>query len=329
MKRDLRRISDLGREQIEGLLARAFRFKTLKGLGVRREQDLDGRVVAMIFEKPSLRTKVSFEVATSYLSGTPVFLTSEQILASGGNEQGRESVVDIAKNLERMADIIVARVYSHRTIEIMAESVQIPVINALCDQHHPCQALADLMAIKWHLGDRDQVNDCRDLVGKTLCFIGDGNNVATSLMQAAVTVGINVTIASPPGYEVPAAEIAFAKERAAASGAAIRLESDPERAIGGADVVYTDTFVSMGQEREKVKRMSDFANYQVNAALMSRAAPSAIFLHCLPAHRGEEVTDGVMDGPQSKVFDQAECRLHVAKALLSYYASSQISPDLC
>lgn len=263
----------------------------------------------MIFEKPSLRTKVAFEVATHYLGGFPVFLTSEQIIASGGNQKGRESVPDIARNLERFGDLIVARVYSHETIRQIACSVKIPVINALCDLHHPTQALADLMTIKMVFPNPGY--------RLSLAFIGDGNNVSTSLMQICAMTGIDFNIATPKGYELAESEIEVAKQFAQKSGAKLNFFNDPKSAVNNVDVVYTDTFVSMGQETEKQVRAKAFEGFQVNSELMKLAKESAIFLHCLPAYRGEEVTNEVMDSKWSKVFDQAECRLHIAKALIS------------
>jgi len=295
------------------VLTKAFSFKRKHDEGVRRENVLDGKVVALVFEKPSLRTKVAFEVATHYLGGMPVFLSSSQILASGGNERGRESIPDIARNLERFCDLIVARVYSHDVIDEIAQSVRTPVINALCDKHHPTQALADLMTIQNVIK--------KDPGETTVAFVGDGNNVATSLMQICLMSGINFRIATPPGYAIPLVELKVGEYLAKGSGAVLEVGTDPESAVRGADVVYTDTFTSMGQESEKEARIGAFRNYQVNEGLMARAAADAVFMHCLPAHRGEEVTDAVMDSPQSIVFDQAECRLHIAKALIASYLS--------
>ena len=309
MKKDLTAITDLSADDVERILGLAFRYRELHQRGIRRENLLEGRVVAMVFEKPSLRTKVSFEVAAAYLGALPVFLTSEQILASGQQERGRESVVDIARNLERMADLLIARVYHHSTITTMAQTVHVPVINALCDQHHPTQALADLMTMRWHK---------ERLQGLNVAYVGDGNNVATSLMQACALMGVHFRIATPQGYSLPAAHLQRAMSMAR-DGATIETMTVPAEAVRDADVVYTDTFVSMGQEGEKGARLRDFTGYQVTTEMMKHARPDAIFMHCLPAHRGEEVTDAVMDSPQSKVFDQAECRLHIAKAVLQAY----------
>lgn len=310
MKKDLTRIPDLTKEEILAIMRRAFEFKTKKDMGLRYENLLNGKSVAMIFEKPSLRTKVAFELATSYLGGIPIFLASSQILASGNNERGRESIPDIAQNLERFVDLILARVYSHETIKTLSGVVKKTVINALCDKHHPTQALADLMAIMWRRKSID---------GLTVAFIGDGNNVSTSLMQMCAITGMNFKIASPQWYEIPVAEREIVKQAARDNGVSLSFLRDPKEAAVGADIVYTDTFVSMGQEEEKQKRLHDFKGYQVDEGLLKFAKPDALFMHDLPAHRGEEVTDAVIDGPQSIVFDQAECRLHIAKSLLSFY----------
>jgi ornithine carbamoyltransferase len=312
-ERSLTRVTDLTPLDIQRVLSKAFSFKRKHDEGVRRENLLDGKVVALVFEKPSLRTKVAFEVATHYLGGQPVFLSSSQILASGGNERGRESIPDIARNLERFCDLIVARVYHHEVIDEISQSVKTPVINALCDKHHPTQALADLMAIQTVIK--------KDPSETTVAFVGDGNNVATSLMQICLMSGINFHIATPKGYEIPLVEQKVGEFLAKGSGAQFRAVTDPKEAVTNADVVYTDTFTSMGQEAEREARVKAFSGYQVNGTLMAAAGKGAVFMHCLPAHRGEEVTDEVMDSAQSIVFDQAECRLHVAKALIASYLS--------
>lgn len=309
-KKDLTKIIDLNPQEIMRIIEHAFEFKKKSDAGVRQENILRGKAVAMIFEKPSLRTKVAFETATAYLGGIPIFLSSGQILASGRNIHGRESIPDIAKNLERFADIILARVYSHGTIQTIASSIKKPVINLLCDQHHPTQALADLMAIIWHKSKPEGLN---------VSFIGDGNNVATSLMQICALIGMNFTIASPIDYEIPEEEQWEAIKYASSSGVQLNFVNDPAEAVKNADIVYTDTFVSMGQDSEREKRLRDFKNYQVNMELLKKAKSDTLFMHCLPAHRGEEVTDEVMDCKQSTIFDQAECRLHIAKSLLSHY----------
>jgi ornithine carbamoyltransferase len=307
MNKDLIEVNNLTKSEVESIIEKAIEFKKAHDKGIRRQPMLDGRVVALVFEKPSLRTKVAFEVATISLGGTVVFLSSEQILASGQQETGRESIPDIARNLERFCDIIVARVYHNEVLHEMAESIKIPVVNALCDQHHPTQALADLMAIRQNFGSKQDIK---------VAFIGDGNNVATSLLQLCAMSGINSAIATPVNYEIPNSQKEIALKLAKESNVNIEFTSSVAKALENADVVYSDTFVSMGQEKDSKKRLKDFSGYQINAEIMKLAKPSAIFMHCLPAHRGEEVTDEVMDSEQSIVFDQAECRLHIAKALL-------------
>jgi ornithine carbamoyltransferase len=302
----LRKITDLSPADVTEIIKLAALYKEKHDRGVRREDVLTGKVVALVFEKPSLRTKIAFEVAATYLGATPVFLSSSQILASGNMERGRESIPDIGRNLERFADLIIARVYSHRSIDELSASISKPVINALCDCHHPTQALADLLTI------RNRFGSCKLKVA----FVGDGNNVATSLMQICALEGLDFSIAAPPGYEIPAAECQAARELAGVSGSALHFVSTPAEAVQGASVVYSDTFVSMGQEEDKAKRLKAFRGYQVNMPLLEKAEPNAVFMHCLPAHRGEEVTDEVLDSPRSIVFDQAENRLHIAKALL-------------
>lgn len=304
--KNLTKITDLNKEDIMKIIELAFEFKN----GHKAPKALEGKVVSMVFEKGSLRTKVAFEVATAQLGGIPVFLSSPQILASGNNEKGRESIPDIAKNLERFSDLILARVYSHKTIEEIAESTCKPVINALCDQHHPTQALADIMAIIWHK---------KSLKGLKVCFIGDGNNVATSLMQICAILGIDFSIATPKGYEVAPEFYEEAIKYSTLTGNYIEICESPEKATKNADVVYTDTFISMGEEDQKEEKIKYFNNYQVTKKLLKTAKSDAIFMHCLPAHRGEEVTNEVMDCPQSIIFDQAECRMHIAKSLLINY----------
>lgn len=306
MKKDLTKISDLSQKEIMEIIEMAFRYKN----GEEIDPVLKGKVVAMVFEKPSLRTKVAFEVATAKLGGIPVYLTSGQIMASGNNEKGRESIPDIAKNLERFADLILARVYSHSTIQTIAGSVKIPLINALCDKYHPTQALADLMTIIWHKKNYKNLK---------VAFVGDGNNVATSLMQICAIVGINFSIASPEGYGISQDAYEEIYEQKLANNVAIEFCANPANAVENADVIYTDTFISMGEEEMKLEKMKSFHGYQVTKKLLEFAKPDAVFMHCLPAHRGEEVTDEVMDCPQSVIFDQAECRMHIAKALLTFY----------
>jgi len=253
----------------------------------------------LLFEKPSLRTRVTFELAIKQLGG-------DSILSSGLIGE-REPIKDIARNLDRWTDGIVARVFSHRTILDLAEWSSVPVVNALCDKYHPCQALADMLTVREKLGRWE---------GLTLAYVGDGNNVAHSLMASASRLGMNFRLACPEGYDPDASIVEEAREIASAHGTTISIMRDPEEAVEGADAVYTDVWASMGQEAEAIERRAIFHSYQVNEALMVRARPNAIFMHCLPAKRNQETTDGVMESAQSVVFDQAENRLHTQKALL-------------
>ncbi|MCL4153204.1 UNVERIFIED_CONTAM: hypothetical protein GTU68_051433 [Idotea baltica] len=241
---------------------------------------------------------------------TPVFLSSSQIFASGGEVSGRESIYDISKNLERFVDIILARVFSHSVIEEVSSNVKIPVINALCDLHHPTQALADLMCIRWHNKDNKKIK---------VAYVGDGNNVANSLVQILAKSGIDVAVATPPSYEIPSKELEIAKSFAEQNNSKIEVTNSPIEAVSNADFIYTDTFISMGQEEEKEKRLNEFKEFQVNLELIKNAKPNVKFMHCLPAHRGEEVTDEIMDSKNSIVFDQAECRMHIAKSLFWFF----------
>jgi ornithine carbamoyltransferase len=308
--RSLTKIADLSVDDLHAIVGLAERYRLQRVNGVPGDKPLAGRFVAMVFEKPSLRTKVSFEVATVSLGGHPVFLSSGQIFASGANQSGRESIPDIGRNLERFCDIIVARVYSHQTIATLRSVIHVPIINALCDQHHPCQAIADVLTM-----ERLATNGGGSL---KVAYIGDGNNVATSLVQACVMRGHNVVVASPTGYEVPLDQQRMTASLQVAPSQSIEFIHNPAEAVANADIVYTDTFVSMGQEGEYAQRIAAFKGYQVDGSLMAKAPSHVKFMHCLPAHRGEEVTDEVMDGPQSVVFDQAESRLHVAKAVLAW-----------
>lgn len=259
-----------------------------------------GQTLSMLFEKPSLRTRVTFEAGMIQLGGSAIYLE--------GRLGERECVADIARNLDRWLDGIMARVFDHSTLIELAQNASIPVINGLSDLEHPCQALADFLTMKEHKGS---------FAGINLAFIGDGNNVANSLMLVAAKLGANFTIACPEGYEPPAKIWNQAVSCAAISGAEIKLTHDPFEGVRNADFIYTDTWVSMGQEAEYESRKNAFANYQVNGSLIKKSSPKALVMHCLPAHRGQEITDEVMDGSQSVVFDQAENRLHVQKAVIS------------
>ncbi|MBV8569954.1 MAG: ornithine carbamoyltransferase [Acidobacteriaceae bacterium] len=260
---------------------------------------LKGRYVAMLFEKPSLRTRMTFELAIKQLGGDSVMQT--------GPIGGREPLKDVARNLARWTDAIVARTFAQETVEELARWSGIPVINALSDLYHPCQALADMQTLKEQFGR---------LKGLKLAFAGDGNNVAHSLLLACSRLGVSCTVATPQGYEPKAAIVQQAAEFASANGARIEVTSDPVAAVRGAHAVYTDVWASMGQESEAEERNRLFAPYQVNQQLMASARPDAVFMHCLPAKRGLEVTDDVMESAQSVAFDQAENRLHIQKAIL-------------
>jgi len=256
----------------------------------------------MFFEKPSLRTRLTFEAAMASMGGTAFFVDQrEERLGT------RETLSDVAHNVERWVHGMVLRTFSHATIEDMATHASIPVVNALSNVEHPCQALADYFTLQERFGDLKKV---------CLAYVGDGNNVAHSLILTAATLGSHIRVATPKGYEPDAEIVEHAKEVAAETGAKVELLNDPHQAVAGADAIYTDAWTSMGWEHEAEQRSQVFVPYQVNEALMAEAAPRAVFMHCLPAHRGEEVTDAVIDSEQSVVFDQAENRMHVQKAIL-------------
>jgi len=300
--KDFLSVLDLTHEEVERVLDLAAEMKEDRAAGRPGLRSLEGRHVALLFEKPSLRTRTTFTVAIRELGGEVIEPPAE--VAFGG----RESVEDVARNLERWLEGVVVRTFAQDRLERFAQAApRLHVINALTDQEHPCQALADMLTLREHVGT---------LAGRTLTFVGDGNNVAVSLAQAGALLGVNVRIASPKGYELPKAA-ADAARAVARHGATIEVTRDVRAAVTGADAVYTDVWASMGQEEEADKRARIFAPYQVNDALMTAAGPGALFMHCLPAHRGLEVTDGVMDSDASVVFDQAENRLHTQKALLA------------
>jgi ornithine carbamoyltransferase len=298
-------ILDFDHETLKACLDLAARMKTARAAAVPHERPLEGHHVALLFEKPSLRTRSTFQIAVRELGGD--FIEPEPDVALGG----RETIADVARNLERWVSIAVVRTFAQaRLREFAAAGTRLRVVNALTNEEHPCQALADCFTLAEAWGS---------LRGRTIAFVGDGNNVATSLAQAAATLGAHVRVASPSGFELPD-DVCESVARAAQSGGSLEITTDPAAAVRGADAVYTDVWTSMGQEREAAGRLSVFAPYQVNAALMAKAGPDALFMHCLPAHRGDEVTDEVIDSPASVVFDQAENRLHVQKALLAMLA---------
>jgi ornithine carbamoyltransferase len=304
MPKNITKITDLSKEEILQILkeASSMNYQYLS-VGCNAPY-FKGKNMVMIFEKPSLRTRVAFEVAAKQLGGDAIYLTSSDILASGSNTHGRESIPDIAKNLENFADIILARVYEHKTIEALAENSSIPVINGLCDLHHPTQTLADLYTIYEIFGGFPS--------WLKIAYVGDGNNVAGSLLLGCDLLGINFHIASPSGYEISDKVLSLAK------GNSYKMFEDPYEAVKDADIIYTDTWVSMGQEKEFEKRMKVFKSYQVNDKLLSYASSGVKVMHCLPAHRGEEITDDVIDGEQSVVFAQSKARMIIAKALLKF-----------
>jgi ornithine carbamoyltransferase len=293
---DLLRDLDLSDDELAYLLDLAAEVKLAPQ---DYAHSLDGKSIALLFEKPSLRTRLTFEIAIRELGGGSVFCD--------GPIGVREPLKDVARNLDRWVHGIVARVFSQTTVEGLAEWSRVPVINALTDLYHPCQALADMQTLREHFGR---------LKGLKLTFVGDGNNVAHSLMHSALRLGMDFSLACPPGYLPNPDIVTQAEALAALSGAALQITNDPAQALDGAYAVYTDVWASMGQEQEAVKRKKAFHQYQVNDALFALARPDAVFMHCLPAKRGEECTDSVMESPRSVVFDQAENRLHAQKALL-------------
>jgi ornithine carbamoyltransferase len=295
MKRDFLAIPDLDTSQLYAVLGLARQMKR----GEYRDRPLAGRTVAMIFEKSSTRTRVSFEVGAYQLGGHALFLSARDIQLGRG-----EPIRDTARVLSRYVDMIMIRAYSHAGVEQLARYASVPVINGLTDLLHPCQVMADVMTIQESFGP--------DLRPRKVAWIGDGNNMANSWLNAAYRFGFDLCLACPDGYRPDAAVLERARGQAA-----IRLTTDPREAAAGADVVTTDVWTSMGQEAEAQARLKAFAGYHVDEGLMRSAAEGAIFLHCLPAHRGEEVADAVLEGPQSRVFDEAENRLHVQKAIMA------------
>lgn len=307
MKRDFLTLRDLSSEEIDLLVKRALDLKAGKDAN---KCPLIGKSIGLIFEKASTRTRVSLETGIYQLGAQPVYMTSKEIQFGRG-----ETVADTAKTLSRYLSAIAIRTYAHSTVEEFARNSTVPVINALTDLHHPCQALADLMTILEKKGK---------LKGIRLAYIGDGTNVANSLIEASSRAGINLTIACPEGYEPDLDVLERARQEAKSE---IIIMRKPEEAAKDADVVYTDVWVSMGKEQETEDRKRKFMNYQINDALLSCAEQDAVVMHCLPAHRGEEITDGVIDGPKSIVFDQAENRLHAQKALMEFLLGGHTTPS--
>ena len=301
MKQDLLSIADLSPEKVHSLLSLASSLKAEWHEG-GNEPILSGKALAMVFQKPSLRTRVSFDMAMAHLGGHAVYVGPEEIQLGH-----RESIPDVARVLSGYVDAIMARVHAHAHVLALAEWASIPVVNGLSDFNHPCQGMADLLTIQEKMGR---------LAGVRLAYVGNGHYMLASLLFAAAKVGMQIVAATPPGYGPSPEVVGIAREAAALSGATIELMTRADDAVVGADVIYTDTGTSMGQEDEAASRSLVFPPYQVNAALVQRAKPDVGVMHCLPAHRGEEITDEVADGPHSWLFDQAENRLHAQKAIL-------------
>ncbi|HET90355.1 MAG TPA: ornithine carbamoyltransferase [Chloroflexi bacterium] len=295
-------LADLTLDELRGLLKLAVELKEEWKAGGNHPV-LKGKTLGLLFQKPSLRTRVSFEMGMIHLGGHALYLSPFEIQLGQ-----RESVADVARVLSRYVDGIMARVFSHADILELAQYADVPIINGLSDYNHPCQGLADLLTIVEQKG--------WDLAGRKLTFIGDGNNVATSLLFGAALLGMDFTIAGPRGYEMPPGVWALAQRFAAVSGSHLAATYDPHEAVSSADVIYTDVWASMGQEEEAEERQRIFAPYQVNETLAAEAKPDVIVMHCLPAHRGQEITDGICDGPHSVLWDQAENRTHAQKAIL-------------
>jgi ornithine carbamoyltransferase len=296
-------LKDFSSDELRHLLSLAARLKKERAEGGNRPI-LRGKVLGMVFQKPSLRTRVSFDMAMRHLGGDALYISPAEV----GLGQ-RESVADVARVLSGYLDAVMARVFAHEYIEELARHSKIPVINGLSDSCHPCQAMADMLTLQ------ERFTEVR---GRTLAYIGDGNNVAVSLLHLCAKLGVHFAIASPEGYALPEADVSQARKETEASGSRVLLFREPKQAAADADAIYTDTWVSMGQEEETAQREKAFASFQVNAALLKLAKPHAVVLHCLPAHRGKEITDEVMDGPQSLIFPQAENRLHAQKAILAH-----------
>ena len=291
-------LADLESDEVGLMVSKARDMK----MGVTPKA-MDGKVAALLFEKPSLRTRVSFEVGVKQMGGSCIYLSQADVGLGT-----REPAEDVARVLDRLVDVIIARVFSHRSLEVLAEYSTVPVVNALSDLAHPCQAIGDLLSMAEHKGD---------LEGLNVAYVGDGNNIASSLAIACASVGANFTIASPPDYRVPDVAWEVARQRSSENETRLRWTESPQEAVEAADVLYTDVWISMGDEAEADDRRHVFSTYQVDGALMERAGKGAVFMHDMPAHRGEEIADDMLDHAQSIVFHQAENRLHAQKAILS------------
>ena len=296
--KDFLSVADLTIEEVGAMIQKAKEIKH-----GQKPRPLEGKVLALIFEKPSLRTRVSFEVGIRQLGGSTIYLSKDDIGLGV-----REPEADVAGVLDRLVDGVVARVFSHRSLEILAENMSIPVINALSDLAHPCQAIGDMLTIHEHKGDFEGLN---------VAFVGDGNNISGSLAMACASLGANFTIASPKGYEVPTIAWEQARDRAAQTESVLKWVEEPVEAVTNADVVYTDVWTSMGQESETQERLRVFKDYQVNEKLIDHSKSDSVFMHDMPAHRGEEVSETMLDHARSIVFDQAENRLHAQNAIMA------------
>ena len=301
MKRDFLTIKDITNDEMQYLLDLALKFKAKKG---EITNDLSGKAVALVFQKPSNRTRVSFEIAVWQLGGKCIYLAPQEI-----DLGKRESVSDVAQTLSRYLDCIVARTYTHEDVVELAKHSSAVIINGLSDLFHPCQGMADILTIQEKIGKNNKA---------LVTYIGDGNNVCHSLLLGCVRVGYDINIATPKNYEPIADVVTSAKKISQKTGSKISIMHDPKKAVQGAHVIYSDVWVSMGQEAETKKRKLDFKGFQINKDLVKSADKEYLFMHCLPAHRGLEVTADIIDGPHSVVFDQAENRLHAQKAILSF-----------
>jgi len=310
MKKDLLSIRDLTLEEIDSIFKLSALLKKNKN---KFSKVLSGKTLVLIFQKPSNRTRVSFEVGMYQLGGNSLYLSPAEI-----NLGVRESLKDAAKTISRYVDGIVLRTFEHKNCLEMAAAAAVPVINGLSDFSHPCQGLADIFTIKEKMSRISGIPQKagKDLKNVTLAYIGDGNNVCNSLLFAAAKTGMNITVAAPQGYSPNEQVVKYAQEIAKETGSKIKITGDPLSAVKGAQVVYTDVWASMGQEEEIARRKIIFKDFQINAQLLANSAPGVLVMHCLPAHRGEEITDAVMDSKNSIVFDQAENRMHVQKAIL-------------
>ncbi len=301
MKRDFLSLHDITNDEMQYLLDLALKFKTKKG---EIASDLSGKAVALLFQKPSNRTRVSFEIAVWQLGGKCIYLAPQEI-----DLGKRESVSDVAQTLSRYIDCIVARTFTHADVVDLAKHSSAVIINGLSDLFHPCQGVADILTVQEKIGKNKKA---------LVAYIGDGNNVCHSLLLGCARVGFDINIATPKKYEPAADVVKFAKKISGETGSKITITDDPKKAVGGANVIYSDVWVSMGQEAETKKRKLDFKGFQINKNLVKGANKDYLFMHCLPAHRGLEVTADIIDGPHSVVFDQAENRLHAQKAILSF-----------